>query len=82
MDAQRKKLIYRSEHRGTKEMDIVLGRFARDFLPTCSDAEVQIYEDLLKENDPDLYNWVSGRETPPEPIASNDVLNKIIQSYK
>lgn len=82
MNAQRKKLIYRSEHRGTKEMDIVLGRFARDFIPTCSEEEVQIYEDLLKENDPDLYNWVSGREIPPEPIASNSVLNKIIRSYK
>lgn len=82
MDAQRKKLIFRSEHRGTKEMDIVLGRFARGFLPTCSDEEVQIYETLLQENDPDLYNWISGRETPPEPIASNAALNKIIQSYK
>lgn len=63
-------------------MDIVLGRFARGFLPTCSDEAVQNYENLLKENDPDLYNWISGREEAPEPIASNDVLNKIIQSYK
>jgi antitoxin CptB len=82
MDAQRKKLIFRSEHRGTKEMDIVLGRFARDFLPTCTDSEVEIYEDLLKENDPNLYNWISGRETPPEPVASNPVLQKIIENYK
>ena len=63
-------------------MDVILGRFARDFIPTCTDAEVEIYEDLLKQNDPDLYNWISGRETPPEPIASNGVLNKIIESYQ
>lgn len=59
-----------------------MGKFADGFLPTCSDAEVAVYEDLLKENDPDLYNWISGRENPPEPIASNDALNKIIATYK
>ncbi|PCI00144.1 MAG: succinate dehydrogenase assembly factor 2 family protein [Alphaproteobacteria bacterium] len=82
MNKQRKKLIYRSWHRGTKEMDIILGKFADKFIPTCSEDTIASYELLLKENDPDLYNWISGRENPPEPIASNDSLRKIIDSYK
>jgi len=69
MNDQRKKLLFRSDHRGIKEMDMILGTFAREFLPTATDAEVDAYEELLKESDPDLYNWISGREDVP---ADND----------
>lgn len=63
-------------------MDIILGRFARNFIPTCSDTDVAIYENLLKENDPDLYNWISKREEVPERLADNAVLSAIIANYK
>jgi len=58
-------------------MDVILGTFARGFLPHASDDEVVAYEDLLKESDPDLYNWISEREPVP---ASNDnpILQKLI----
>ena len=77
MDAYRRKLLFRSEHRGTKEMDVILGTFARGFLPEASDEEVAAYEELLMESDPDLYNWISEREPVP---ASNDnpILKKLI----
>jgi antitoxin CptB len=69
MDAQRKKLIFRSDHRGIKEMDLILGTFAREFVPTATQDEIDAYEDLLNESDPDLYNWISMREDVP---ADND----------
>lgn len=77
MDNQCKKLLFRSDHRGIKEMDLILGTFARDFLPSATDAEVVAYEELLNESDPDLYNWISMRETVP---ADNDniILKKLI----
>ena len=77
MDAHRRKLLFRSEHRGTKEMDLILGTFAREFLPNATDAEVIAYEELLMESDPDLYNWISEREAVP---ASNDnpILQKLV----
>ena len=77
METTRKKLIYRSYHRGTKEMDLIMGRFADAFIPTCSDDELKAYEDLLHENDPDLYNWITGREEVPARLQ-NSALNALI----
>ena len=46
----RKKLIFRSGHRGTKEMDMLMGSFAEKYVPTMSEEELAIYEELLQEN--------------------------------
>lgn len=67
LDARRKRLIFRSDHRGTKEMDLLLGSFARRNIATLDDALVDRFEELLELSDPDLYNWITGQEpTPPE----------------
>lgn len=81
MDVRRKRLLYRSWHRGTKEMDLLLGRFADRRLATMNVSEIEAYEVLLAENDPDLYNWISGREAVPAD-RENDVLSLIIDFYK
>lgn len=77
MDARRKKLAFRSGHRGTKEMDVIMGHFAAWFLPECSEEQLNAYEDLLNESDPDLYNWISMRETVPSDM-NNPVLPLLI----
>ena len=66
----RKKLIFRSSHRGTKEMDMLLGSFAEKFVPNMSEADLKTYEMLLTENDPNLYNWIIGKEDAPEHVQS------------
>ena len=63
---QQKRLIFRSWHRGTREMDLILGSFAEKHLPGYDDARIAEYERLLVNNDPDLYNWYTGRESVPE----------------
>ena len=60
-----RRLKFRSWHRGTREMDLILGRFADARLDGCTAAELDQYEALLAENDPDIYNWITGREPPP-----------------
>jgi len=65
LENTRRKLIFRSGHRGTKEMDLILGNFALDYVPTFTPEEVEMFEQLLTENDPDLYNWIMGREDVP-----------------
>ena len=55
----------RSWRRGIKEMDLILGRFADSALADLSSDELALYGALLEENDQDLYDWVSGRATPP-----------------
>lgn len=65
----RKKLIFRSWHRGTREMDLIMGRFAQTYIPGCSDEALAQYEALLQENDPDLYDWITGKAPVPEHCA-------------
>lgn len=77
IENKRKRLIFRSEHRGTKEMDLILGSFARAHVPGFTAAELALYEDILTQNDPDLYNWLSGQEAVPANLM-NGVLEKIL----
>lgn len=65
-----KRLSMRSHRRGTKEMDIILGRFADDRLDGLAGEVLDRYEALLEENDQDLYLWVTGQAAAPEGFAS------------
>ncbi len=62
---RRERLRYRSHHRGTKEMDVLLGRFAERYLDGFGVIELAEYEALLEEQDQDLYDWALGRSVPP-----------------
>lgn len=65
-----KRLAMRSWRRGTKEMDLVLGRFWDAHGAALDDATLDLYEDLLSENDQELYTWVSGQADAPARFAS------------
>ena len=60
LDDRRKRLLFRCWHRGTREMDLILGRFADAEIADLSDADVAELEILIELPDPDLYNAFSG----------------------
>lgn len=62
---RRKRLRFRSWHRGTRELDIMLGRFADRFIDELTPEQLDRYEALIDEPDPDIFRWVSGGEAPP-----------------
>lgn len=62
---ERKRLKFRSWHRGTREMDLLMGRFADQHLDGWDAALLTAYAALLEENDPDIYDWVCGRSAAP-----------------
>ena len=67
LDARRRRLLFRSWHRGIREMDLVYGGFADAHIATLSDAELDDYEKLLELRDQQVLNWVSGAQpTPPD----------------
>ncbi|MBP7758966.1 MAG: succinate dehydrogenase assembly factor 2 [Alphaproteobacteria bacterium] len=76
LEIRRKRLIFRSWHRGTKEMDLILGTFANTHVPFFSESELESYERILGCNDPDLYDWISGKTEPPANMI-DDVFKKI-----
>lgn len=78
VENKRKRLIFRSFHRGTKEMDLILGAFASAHVPDFTEEELLQYDELLCNNDPDLYNWITGKEDWPSDIAQFTVVSKLM----
>jgi antitoxin CptB len=64
-EIRRKRLLFRSWHRGTRESDLILGRFAEAHLVRFDDAQLDRYEALLDCPDADIFDWVCGRAAPP-----------------
>ncbi|NQV44841.1 MAG: succinate dehydrogenase assembly factor 2 [Rhodospirillales bacterium] len=80
LDNQRKRLLYRSAHRGMKEMDALLGGYANERLDFMSDSELLEFESLMDESDNDLMNWILEREQIPD--NRNSVILRKIIDYK
>jgi antitoxin CptB len=68
LDARRRRLRFRAWHRGTKEMDLVLGPYADAHAAILDLGQLERLEALMEEADTDLLKWVMGQETPPAAI--------------
>ncbi len=65
---RRRKISFRAWHRGTREMDLIMGRFADAELATLDSAALDAFEALMEQPDPDLYKWVSGEVPVPADV--------------
>ncbi|MFU0505588.1 FAD assembly factor SdhE [Pseudaminobacter sp. NGMCC 1.201702] len=79
LDARRRKLLFRSWHRGMREMDLILGGFADRTIDELSDAELDEYEAVLELQDADLLTWITG-EQPVPPVHDTAIFRKILAS--
>lgn len=70
--------MFRAWHRGTREADLLLGRFADAHVPGFDAAQLDRFEALLTESDPDIYDWVTGRLSPP---ADHDNMVTLLQDF-
>jgi antitoxin CptB len=77
---RRKRLIYRSRYRGILESDMLLGRFADRYVATMDDVQLDRYEALLEESDPDLLAWIAG--AVPVPAHHDHGLFRLLQSFE
>jgi len=75
----KKKIIYRSNYRGTKEMDKLLGSFTKNFIDILNKEELQYLCDLLDCDDENLYKYNQGQETTIK-IHSNKV-TELFKNY-
>src|SRR5437868_5132151 len=65
IDIRRKRLLFRSWHRGTREADLILGSFAEMYLAGFDEPRLDQYQVLLDCPDADLFDWIFGRAAPP-----------------
>lgn len=66
LDERRRRLLFRAWRRGTRELDLIMGRFADEAIATMSEAEVDEFEKLCALPDLELYAWVVGNRPVPE----------------
>jgi len=76
-----KRLRYRSWHRGWKETDLILGRFADDNLHKLSAEQLDIHEKLLDENDADIWDWLV-EKLPPTNAEYQPILQMLVEYGK
>ncbi|MDX2205741.1 MAG: succinate dehydrogenase assembly factor 2 [Hyphomicrobiaceae bacterium] len=70
LDTRRRRALYRAEHRGTKEMDLVLGPFAKARLASMPEATLALFEALLLEPDPELQEMFLADRQPEARFAA------------
>ncbi|HAY49240.1 MAG TPA: succinate dehydrogenase assembly factor 2 [Thalassospira sp.] len=77
LEMRRKKLLFRGAHRGTKENDILMGRFMEKHLSTLTEEQLDTFEALINEvPDADFFKWATGKEQAPAQYDT-DVLRMI-----
>lgn len=77
LEIRRKRLRYRSWHRGTKELDLLIGGFAARHLDELGESELDQFEAIMDANEHDIYAWLTGKaEVPGE--HDNDVMHRLL----
>ena len=76
----KKKILYRSEHRGTKEMDLLLGNFVNKYINKFNILELNQLDDLLNFDDDTLFKWYMNKIDDIK-IPNNKVSN-LLKNFK
>ena len=79
IDLLKKKIIYRSNYRGTKEMDKLLGSFTKKYIEILSLKDLIDLEKLLDMDDTNLYNYYNGLDCDYE--FENNYINSLFKNF-
>ncbi len=76
LDNRRRRLIYRAQHRGTYENDLLIGDFVKARIATMTEAELDELEEVMEFPDAELADWLTGRKPIPA-HADSPMLRRI-----
>ncbi|KNA10602.1 hypothetical protein SOVF_142940 [Spinacia oleracea] len=71
------RLLYRAKQRGFLELDLVLGKWVEDNIQSMDESGIKSLIEVLDLENPDLWNWLSGQEQPPESVSVNPVFTAV-----
>tara|TARA_Y100000022_G_scaffold183686_1_gene178104 strand:+ start:361 stop:621 length:261 start_codon:yes stop_codon:yes gene_type:complete len=80
IDQLKKKIIYRSKYRGTKEMDKLLGAFTSKYINKLDEQDLEGLINFLEIDDNNLYNFYNGLETSIK--FENNKINTLFKNFK
>ncbi len=78
-ETRRRRVRFRSWHRGMREMDLILGRFADAEIETLTEAELDAFEAVMEEQDHDVFSWLTGAQ--PLPAEFDTLLFQKIEAF-
>ena len=76
----KKQIIFRSMHRGTKEMDLLLGSFVKKYINEINDEELKYLEDLLLIEDEVIYKWYFEKNS--ENLIPKNKISLMLKNFK
>ena len=76
----KRKIIYRSTHRGTKEMDLLLGNFVKKYIDKFNNAELNDLEKLLFIEDEVIYKWYFEKKS--DNSIPNTKVSAMLKNFK
>ncbi|WP_040485112.1 succinate dehydrogenase assembly factor 2 [Lutibaculum baratangense] len=79
LDLVRRRLLYRCWHRGTREMDLLLGRYAEVYIAGMDEAQLGDLETLMEVDEKELFAWLT--ETKPMPDGAEGELVRSIRRF-
>ena len=79
LDPRRRRLLFRSWHRGIKEMDLIMGRFSDAHIAELSELELDAYEALMELRDQEILSWIDG--TGQVPVAYDTPLFRKLRNF-
>ena len=80
LETRRKRLLWRASHRGLREMDLLLGGFARSHIERLSEDELDELETIIAIPDQELMGWLLGDVPVPQGQATSTL--KALLSYR
>ncbi|CAK0855445.1 unnamed protein product, partial [Prorocentrum cordatum] len=83
LEARRKKMLWRAKSRGWLEIDVLMGTFAAKRLPGFDEQKLDLFEEVLELENPDLFKWFTGQTpVPSELLDSNPVMAEMMEFVK
>jgi len=80
IDLLKKKILYRSEYRGIKEMELLLNSFVKKHINDFSIVELKQLDDLLNFDDDSLFKWYLNKKV--EIKIPNNKVSKLLKNFK
>jgi len=77
LDNRRRRIIYRAQHRGTYENDLLIGDFVKARIAGMSEAELDELEAVMEFPDAELADWLTGRI--PIPAHADSPMLRLIR---
>jgi succinate dehydrogenase assembly factor 2 len=82
IEQKKKRLIYSSRKRGILESDLLLSTFIKKYLDSLTPVQLAEYDELLNENDWDIYYWATGARNVPERIQKLSFWSVLVEHSK